>query len=98
VPPRHTFDEDTSDDEDSGLDAPGRQVAEYQDDGEVIPRPKHESLALDNIMSHQTEEIRTEMTVVIGIERLSDVDRWLGPSRQIGTFAVESVFLIAVVY
>src|SRR5271167_3852663 len=92
VPPRHTFDDDSSSDDESDVDRSNRQVSGYQDiDDQEPPKPKEPLMELDDIKVSLDEEIQNNATVVIGVELLYNVDRWFGESREVGVISTEKV-------
>jgi len=95
VPPRHTFDDDSSSDDESDGDPSNRQVSEYQDvDDQTPPKPKERLMELDDIKVSLNEEIQDCRAVVIGVELLHDVNKLLGSSKEVGTISTETVYTL----
>lgn len=95
MPPRHTFDDDESTDEDDGendVDHP-LQVSGYQDaEDEQVPKTKKMELGVANVSL--TGEIKGSSTVVIGVDMLHGVDGWFhSPSTEVGNFSTEVLTL-----
>jgi hypothetical protein len=90
VPPRHTFDDDSSSEDESDVDPSNRQVSEYQDgDEDELPRANGKWKEPREIKVSLAEEIKNNATVVIGVDLLSGVGEWFGESRQVGTIDEE---------
>jgi len=51
-------------------------------------------MELDDIKVSLNEEIQDCTAVVIGVELLHDVDKWLGSSKEVGTISTETVYTV----
>jgi hypothetical protein len=90
VPPRHTFDDDSSSEDESDLDPSNHQVSEYQDgDEDELPKTNGQWKEPGEIKATLTEDIKDKPTVVVGVDLLSGVGEWFGESRQVGTIDEE---------
>ena len=90
MPPRHTFDDDESSDEESDVDPSTHplQVSGYQDDeDQALPQSKR--IELGEINVSLTANIQDSAAVVIGIGMLHNVDVWFSQSTQVGSFSTE---------
>jgi hypothetical protein len=86
-PPRHTFDDDSSSDEEGEEDT-GNQISEYQDIENYVPDPIARPFTEEDVQVNLTENINGDLDIVIGVELLSSVNEWFGPSKQIGHISI----------
>jgi hypothetical protein len=89
VPPRHTFNDDEStDEEDINTAEHPLQVSAYQDsEDQEMPRTK--KMELGEATVSLTGEIQKNPTVLIGVDLFHGVEAWFNSSTEVGQFTTK---------
>jgi hypothetical protein len=90
IPPRYTFDEESSSDEDQGHNV-DHKLSDYQDIDDEASRHSKKKVQLEAVSVSLTEDIGDSSAVVVGVEFLSAIDAWFGHFSQVGTFSIGAV-------
>ena len=87
MPPRHTFEDDSSSDDDQDEPDPTRShIEDYSERGDDLPlRPGKSIVTSDDIRITLLENIRPTAHVLIAFGLLCPAKNWFGPHKEVGS-------------